>query len=461
MKASPDYHSIEEKIGELTDLARQKMGKYHVPGLAIGLSIAGKDYVVCLGVASIDNPLPVTDTTLFQIGSTGKTLTTTALLRLVEAGKLALEDRVRKFIPGFKVMDENAAAGATVHNLLNHTAGWVGDHFVRTGNGADSMAKYAETMASLPQVSPLGWVFAYNNASFALAGRVIEVVTGKPYEDVIREMVLEPLEMTNSFYTPMEIMVHRFAAGHGEFEGKTIVATPWGFDRNMAPAGGMSSDVRDQLKYARFHMGGGVTAKGERILSPESMQLMQTPTHIAGMDGQMAMNWFIKDIEGVRIVAHGGATNGQKSEFWMVPARQFAFTSLTNHNEGGRLNHELSLWIQEHFLGVIQDKPVPQPLPHEKLAEFAAEFVQGGIEAVEKFEVVEGGLLLTEKFGDISAISAIPPEPTPPQNLKYCGSDNFVFIDGPARDEIVEFLRDATGRIGWIRFGGRVLARKN
>lgn len=460
MTVKTDNRSTEEKIRELTDLTREKMEKYHVPGVAIGLQIGDEQHVICLGVTSIENPLPVTDTTIFQIGSTGKTFTSTVLMCLVEQGKLDLDDKVRKYLPEFKVKDEEASANATIRSLLNHTAGWIGDHFVHTGHGEDSGAKYIASMANLEQVSPLGFAVSYNNASFMAAGRLIEVITGKMYENVVREMVLEPLEMTNSFYSMMDVMVHRFTVGHAQVKDKTVVATPWGFDRCVAPAGGLCSDVRDQFKYARFHMGDGTNGKGVRLLSPESLKVMQTPTHPGGVFGQVALNWFVKDIDGVRIIFHGGTTNGQKSEFWMVPAQKFSLTSTTNSSQGGHLNSEINDWVREHFLGIVEPKPVGKPMAADRLSEYAGSFVQGGEGAIFKFDVLDSGLLMSLVAPEGSPISDVPEEAFPPVKVHCYGTDKFFIIEGDMKDTIIDFMRDPSGKISWARLGGRMMAHK-
>src|SRR5204862_4936357 len=111
----------------------------------------------------------------------------TAIMRLVEEGKVDLHAPVRTYVPELKMRDETVARDVTVLQLLNHTAGWDGDLFVDTGNGDDALEKYVVKMADIQQVTPLGSVVSYNNASLSLAGHVIEKVTGKPYETAMRE----------------------------------------------------------------------------------------------------------------------------------------------------------------------------------------------------------------------------------------------------------------------------------
>lgn len=458
-----DKRTNPEKFEALLQYARERMEARKVPGVSIGIVSGDEEYTAGLGVTSIEQPMDVTPETLFQIGSTGKTFTCSVIMRLVEQGKLSLDDPVRKWIPQFKVADESAAAGATVRHLLNHTAGWVGDHLIGTGVGEDSLDKYVASLEDLPQVSPMGMFFGYNNTSFCLAGKVIEAVTGQPYEKVMHELLFEPLGMPNTLYFPaenMEIMLHRFAAGHQEHEGKLILARPWGFDRNVCPAGGVVSDQHDMLEFARFHMGDGKNRQGEQILKPETLQYMQTPNKPAFDDGWMGTNWFIRTIGDVRIVAHGGSTNGQKAAFWMAPEQKFALNVFTNQNAGGALHGDLTKWVYEHFLGVKQEEPEAYALPEAELAEYRSAFMMGGTGDMMRFTPQDGGLEMKQEFGDHSDITDVPPEPEPPVHCRAIGKDCFMVLDEPMKDLKISFLRDDSGRINWIHLGGRVLARK-
>ncbi len=138
-------------------------------------------------MTSIENPLPVTPDTLFQVGSISKTFTATALMMLMEAGKVDLDTPVRAYLPDFQLSDESVAARVTLRHLLTHTGGWLGDYFNDFGFGDDAQAKMLIEIAKLPQLTPLGEVWSYCNTGFNIAGRIIEVITGQSYEAVIKE----------------------------------------------------------------------------------------------------------------------------------------------------------------------------------------------------------------------------------------------------------------------------------
>ena len=130
-----------QAIDRLRHEAADLMEKYSVPGMVLGVIVEGEAHTAALGVTSTAHPLEVTETTLFQIGSTTKTVTATALVRLVERGDLALDDPVRSHVPDLDLADDAVAAAVTIRHLLQHTAGWAGDLFVDTGDGDDEIGR--------------------------------------------------------------------------------------------------------------------------------------------------------------------------------------------------------------------------------------------------------------------------------------------------------------------------------
>jgi CubicO group peptidase (beta-lactamase class C family) len=231
--------TFHDLCGKTSDL----MKSYQVPGVALGVVVGGEAFAQGFGVTSLEHPLPVTLDTLFQIGSTTKTITTTALMRLVEQGLVNLDKPVKGYLKGFRVKDKIASDKVTVKQLLNHTSGWLGDYFEDTGDGDDALKKYVAKMAKLEQQTPLGEVWSYNNAAFCLAGFLIEQITKKPYEFALKELVLEPLGLSQSLFFPSQVMLKRFAVGHSikkleDGEEQVITASPWPIPRSSNAAGG-------------------------------------------------------------------------------------------------------------------------------------------------------------------------------------------------------------------------------
>ncbi|MCK5635237.1 MAG: beta-lactamase family protein, partial [Anaerolineales bacterium] len=171
------------KWDQLSHYIEELMEKFNVPGVSIGILNSGEVLSAGFGITSVENPLPITNKTLFQIGSITKTFTCTAIMRLMEKGKIDLDAPIRSYFPGFKVSDEETASTVTIRHLLTHTSGWLGDFFIDTGPGKDAMAKYADRMSELVQVSPLGSIVSYNNSGYYLLGHIIELITEKTYEE--------------------------------------------------------------------------------------------------------------------------------------------------------------------------------------------------------------------------------------------------------------------------------------
>jgi CubicO group peptidase (beta-lactamase class C family) len=227
-------------------------GALEVTGVAAGISHEGAEHYAYFGVTSVDHPLEVDDQTLFQYGSTHKTFTATAIMRLVDQGLVGLEEKVRTYVPELQLADESVAEAVTVLQLLNHTAGWSGDAHEDFGEGHDALERFVASMSKLEQVTPLGATVSYNNASLSLAGHLIARVTGKTYEHAMRELVHDPLGLESTFMLPGEVMTRRFAVGHRQTaEGATEVIRPWALPRAGCPAGGygVTANARDQIAW--------------------------------------------------------------------------------------------------------------------------------------------------------------------------------------------------------------------
>jgi CubicO group peptidase (beta-lactamase class C family) len=437
------------------------MARLRVPGVAVGLLHEDHKYLAGIGVTNTRHPLPVTPDTLFQIGSITKTFTATAAMRLVETGHLDLDTPVRQYVPELALADETVAARVTMRHLFTHTGGWVGDYFDDLGRGDDARARYVARMVDLAQLTPLGTVWSYNNSGFVLAGRVLEVITRQPYDAIIKELVLDPLGMETSGFFAEDAILHRVAVGHNiTDEQEPEIAAPWAVPRCAVPAGGLLSTARDMLRYARFHRGDGTTAQGSRLLGPASMAFMQSPLAPAGsMADAVGVSWLLREWGVARTVGHGGATNGQTATLTMLPAHGFALVILTNANRGDALYREVTRWALAHYLGLEPPRLTPLAVPADQLRAFAGEYSST---MTDRQVVVEDeGLRLTfmPKGGFPRRDS--PPLPAPPPlSVVFVEPDRIAAREDTLDGLRGEFLRDADGRIAWLRVRGRIHARK-
>jgi CubicO group peptidase (beta-lactamase class C family) len=455
-------------MGALQDKVAELAAELEVPGVSAGILVDGAEETAYVGVTSVENPLPVDETTLFQFGSTGKTYTATAVLRLVEQGLVDLDAPVRTYVPELVLKDEATAANVTVLQLLNHTAGWEGDLMDDMGNGDDALEKYVARMATIEQVTPLGATVSYNNASLSLAGRVIEKVTGSTYERAMSELVLEPLGLTSTWFFPNDIMTRRFAAGHNKHEdGSITVARPWALPRSGNPAGGMSCNAHDQLAWARFHLGDGTAADGKRFLSEELLKRMQEPTvemPDSALGDAVGISWLLGEVGGAKVVAHGGTTNGQHSEFKMIPERDFAIISMTNAGPNGPvLNDRLWDWALEHYLGLRNVEPVGIRLPDAELAQYTGRFET--IAAVVEITAGDGRLsaAITIKPAMAAVLAEqgeeVPEQPPFPLAILDGFPDRFVVDEGDAKGMKGYFTRAADGSVEGVHLGGRLATK--
>ncbi|KUL40354.1 serine hydrolase domain-containing protein [Actinoplanes awajinensis] len=461
--ASPRPALADRETSALADLEakiKDGMARYGIPGVALGLHHRGRDYVRGYGVTNLADPQPVDGDTVFRVGSTTKTFTGTAVMRLVERGTLDLNRTVRSYLPDFRTADAAASARVTVRQALQHTPGWLGDFLLNTGEGAGALARYVSEMSRLPQLTAPGTTFAYNNAALSLAGRLIEVVTRRPYQEAIRTLVTAPLRLDSSAFYLDDLPGARVATSHTFTTDGELVADPAAFTvpRSLHPAGGLISSARDQLRWARFHLG-----DGGRLLSSRSLRLMQSHPGPGGslfveLDG-VGITWMLRPTaEGPRVVQHGGDWAGQHSGFLMVPERDFAITVLTNADSGPDLLAELFVedWALDRFAGVHNLPATPRTLPAAELAAYAGRYTFEQI----GFDGETGSLafLLVPDAGKLQFRAETGEEGgwlvfyRPDRVLEQLPDGTLL----PGRDD---FVRGADGTVTFFRSGGRLFRR--
>jgi CubicO group peptidase (beta-lactamase class C family) len=439
----------------------EKMKEYGVPGAAVGISFKGQTATHGSGVTNVDHPLPVTDDTLFQVGSISKTFTGLVVMRLVEAGKLKLDARVQEYLPSFQVKDPTASRGATVMTTLTHMGGWEGDFFEDTGSGDDALIRIVDRMNTLEQVAPFNTIWSYNNAGFYLAGRAIEVATGKPFEHALKELVLEPLGLKRTFIFPADVMTERFAVGHSGPIAKPSVARPWPLARAAHAAGGVVASVADLVRYGQFQLGDGAAPGGTRLLAAASLQRMHT-TQVRkhGTDDEMAITWHVSNAGGVRQIAHGGATVGQQALLTLVPSEQLVIAILTNSGRGAQLNRDVTRTALKEYLGITITDPAPIAVPASELAQYAGRYSRPFSDVVVTQDGERLRLQIIQKRGFPTPTTPVPP-PQPGAPYSFYAKDRLIAVDGPTKGARAEIIRQADGSIGWIRVGSRVSRRQS
>ncbi len=444
-------------FSQLSKFTQTYLRRSRTPGAVIGVLHRGRESVAAFGSANLEQGLPVTESTLFQIGSNTKPMVATAAMRLVEQGKLNLDAPIRKVMPNFKMKNRHAAQNVTMRQLLTHVAGWQGDYFNDFGTGDDALEKIVNALATIEQESPLGENYSYNNAAFYVAGRALEIISGMTFEKLIRELVFAPLGMKESFFYPEdELHLHRVAAGHNFIKGKNVVARPWPIPRAAAPAGGVVASAHDMLTFARFQMGNG-KVNGRRVLKTSSLREMQEARQPATGAAWLGLSWFTEIVAGMKVIEHGGATNGQTCGYWLIPEKQFALIVLTNSSAS--VPAEIFNATLKFYFGAKNSLPKLIETPKAELREYVGAYEN--IEDVFNVSLSAKGLALNIQTKGGFPTPDSPPAPAPPStDFGFYEKDKFVIHNPAYRARLGEFVRDASGKIKYMRLS-RIHTRRS
>jgi CubicO group peptidase (beta-lactamase class C family) len=458
-------HPAHPALSEFVEATAQKLG---IPGVSVAVLADGHETYACHGVTSIDDPLPVHQDTLFTLGSITKTFTATTVMCLLADGRIDLSAPVRRYVPELRLADERVAAEITVLNLLNHTAGLDLRHFLDTGEGDAALATYVAKMAEMRLVAPPGTRASYSQAGYSLAGRVVEKVTGLTFERSVSSLVLEPLGLSRSFFSRDDVMTRRFAVGHDRKpDGTLAIARMWKGWRGDGPGAGLASSASDQLRWARFHLGDGCAESGRRILPTDVLRRMKEPTtalRASNLGDAIGIGWFLRDVDGVRTVGHGGSASGQFAELLTVPERGFAVVSMSNAGPNGLpFNQAVVRWALESYLGVRDCDPVPLPYDEARAREVVGVYendvmtltVSDG-EARLRLEVV----MKPEIRRALSTDKEVPPDHAPFDfGLLPGDRDEYVITGGAFQGHRGFFSRDESGAVAGVDIGGRLFQR--
>jgi CubicO group peptidase (beta-lactamase class C family) len=441
----------DTRFSGIAALTEAKMREYGVPGVALGIISGTATTVQGLGITNVEDPLPVTAHTVFPIASISKTFAATAMMRLIEQGKVDLHATVRTYLPDFRVRDSMVSRHVTVWHLLTHQGGWEGQ-VSGPDRGTETLANFLTTITDLAQVAPPGAAWSYNNAGFSIAGRVIEVANGTSINQAIRDLVFRPLGLEHAGTHSNDFIVQRFAAGHSTRNGTPALQRPFGASASVT-AGGVGLCITDLMAYAKFHMGDGTAANGTRVLSRESLQLMQTAQAAKqSTDDSIGLAWHIRHVGGIRTLSHGGTLSGHILLLEIVPERNFAIAILTNSSAGWRLIQDVEREALRTYLGATYS--VNQAIAHRGLVETLPS-VQPGRQPdfapyIGTYTRPNSSYSVHTDNGKLYVDNRL---------VTFFGPDRVVVLDGPDAGQAIEFVRDAAGHVNWIRVTGRVAVK--
>ncbi|MFL6122945.1 serine hydrolase [Actinophytocola sp.] len=439
--------------------------RHKVPGAQLGILRLDGEHdelvEVVHGVLNVRTEAPVRTDALFQIGSITKVWTATVVLALADEGLLDLDTPVAEVLPELRLADPEVTKSVTPRHLLTHTSGIDGDVFTDTGRGDDCLERYVDVLGEAGQNHPLGATWSYCNSGYALLGRVIEKVTGKTWDQAMRERLFAPLGLTHTVTLPEEALLFAAAVGHDERDGELVPAAAWTLPRSIGPAGLVTSTVKDVLAFARMHLTGGVAADGTRVLSQESCAEMAA--HQADLPDKYVLGdswglgWIRFGWHGERLIGHDGNTLGQAAFLRVLPEQGLAVALLTNGGHTRDLYGDLYREIFAEVAGVAM--PTPFAPPAEPVAVDVAPYVGVYERAGVRMEVesgADGPLLRTTLTGPLAEL-----EPDPVEEYALVPVGPALFAIRPPEIETwmpVTFYELPTGE-RYLHFGARATPR--
>jgi CubicO group peptidase (beta-lactamase class C family) len=290
---------------KIEDYLRKEMQAQQIPGIALAVVKDGKIALARgYGFANVEHQVPVKPETIFQSGSTGKQFTATAIMMLMEEGKLSLEDKVTKYFPDAP----ESWRDITIRHLLTHTSGmtdYPSDFDMRREYTEDELF---QRMRPIPLAFQPGEKWSYSNLAYVLLGILIHKVSGKFYGDFLEERVFKPLEMTTARIISEADVIPNRAAGYrvanGQLKNQNWVSP----SLNTTAEGALYLTVYDMAKW-------DAALYTEKLLKKSSLELMWTPVKLNdGKTFPYGFGWALGEIRGHRIIEHGGSWQGFKAQ---------------------------------------------------------------------------------------------------------------------------------------------------
>ncbi len=343
------------------------MTEFHTPGVAVAIVKDGRLlFSKGFGARRMGSPERVDEDTLFGIGSNTKAFTAAALAILVDEGRITWDDRVIDHLPGFRMSDPYVTREITVRDLLTHRSGM--------GLGAGDLMFFPDSDLTREQIVfnqrfiPLATSFrsayAYDNVLYLVAGQIIPAVTGKSWDDFVRERIFAAVGMKHSNTTVTALGPGvKYATPHTTIDG-TLQPVKNDHIDNTAPAGAINSCVSDLARWVMVRLDEGALPDGRRLFSKSQASQMwsgQTILPIADPPAPLAalkprfslygLGLGLRDYHGRKLVSHSGGLTGYVSHVAMVPEERLGLVVLTNGDADETLG-TITLHVLDHFLGV-------------------------------------------------------------------------------------------------------------
>jgi CubicO group peptidase (beta-lactamase class C family) len=343
----------------LDEFINQKMEEQHIPGLIFVLVKDGEIFFSKgYGYADVEQKTPVEpDETIFRVGSVSKLFTATAAMQLHEQGKLDLSANVNNYLKLFK-LEENYPKPVTMAHLLSHTAGFRGWAIGRFTSEASERIPLGEFLAGNmpPRSFPPASVINYSNHGFYLAGHLIEVVSGLPFDRYVAERILNPLGMTKSSFVMPDKLIPIVAKGYSYENGK-YQAVPVEYPLPLSsPAGSLIATAEDMARFMMAHLQGG-RSENQHILKESTCREMQQQqfSNDPRLPGTCYGFYEYHDYQ-QRGILHDGNVSGFASRLLLLPERNFGFF-VCNNIGNSLLRRQLTDHLLSRYFSRQEESP--------------------------------------------------------------------------------------------------------
>lgn len=303
---SPLAFTPSARADEVDDYIQAEMKARDIPGLSIavvrnGEVVRAQGY----GLANVELNVAATPETIYQSGSLGKQFTATLVMMLVEEGKMSLDDHIGKYIPDAPAIWKDI----TLRHLLTHTSGLSNTLYERIDMRKDyTEDELVKQIAALPLDFQPGEKWNYSNPGYMMLGILVRKATGRFYGDLLREKIFEPLGMATARIIDEADIIPNRAAGYRHEDGK-LKNQEWVAPKlNTTADGSLYLTVLDLAKW-------DAALYSEKLLKRASLDLMWTPVKLNGGEaGRYGFGWFLGEVNGHRLIQHGGAWQGFNSD---------------------------------------------------------------------------------------------------------------------------------------------------
>jgi CubicO group peptidase (beta-lactamase class C family) len=363
IKAIAQENNLPSFVKDSIDLYVEKaLNDWKIPGVSVAIVKDGKTvFIKGYGVKEWGGNDKVDENTLFMIGSNTKAFTATAVAMLHAEKKLSLDDKVQKWLPGFKMYDPWVAKEANLRDLLCHRLGF--ETFQGDFMYFDSDLTKEQVIEKFGKVKPLysfrsKW--GYTNAAFGIAGEVIQKASGKTWAEFLKEKIFTPLGMNTTLALSKEISSSSNKSAAHTVVDEEIRKIPYGNIDNIGPAGSISSSAADMVKWVKAQLNNG-RLDGTQVIPVVAQQQTWLPHSILGNGGTMynkghfalyGLGWFLEEYSGRKIVSHTGGVNGFVTSVTLVPEEKLGIVVLTNTDQNNF--YEALKWeIMDAYLGNI------------------------------------------------------------------------------------------------------------